>query len=403
MDKNACAAIAEQYLSHIKTDIMPFWDSRCIDRECGGYLTCFDREGNLTDTNKYIWFQGRQLYTYALLYNRIEKNKTWLEYARHGFRFLAEKAYAGNGRWNYKLDRAGNVLEGTISVYADYHVLQGLAEYNKAIGRSDPLAMQILTDTYFTLEKNMFDPMFKDIYENTWTENLIWHDMYMTCLSCVLPCIDLLGYDKCEKLLLECLDKIDKWFYRPEYGCIFESVTRDNQVDVSTVQGRFINPGHTMESVWFHLAAARQLDRPEYIERGLRFLKAAHGRGHDEVYGGLLSYNDACGYEPVAVDWYLETNSLWDDKVWWSNAEALAAYAMAYEATGEMQYKTMFDEQSEFCMQHFFDPENGEWYERLHRNGDVKVSDKGTPWKCAFHLVRALVQVYSAFDRLAKS
>src|SRR3990172_2755118 len=47
---------------HILEDIMPFWDRRCLDREYGGYITCFDREGNITSTNKYIWFQGRQLY-----------------------------------------------------------------------------------------------------------------------------------------------------------------------------------------------------------------------------------------------------------------------------------------------------------------------------------------------------
>ena len=69
---------------HILEDIMPFWDKNCLDRKEGGYITCFDREGNITSTNKYIWFQGRQLYTYALLYNRIEKRRGWLESAIAG-------------------------------------------------------------------------------------------------------------------------------------------------------------------------------------------------------------------------------------------------------------------------------------------------------------------------------
>ena len=33
---------------HILEDIMPFWDKRCLDREYGGYITCFDRQGNIT-------------------------------------------------------------------------------------------------------------------------------------------------------------------------------------------------------------------------------------------------------------------------------------------------------------------------------------------------------------------
>ena len=40
---------------------MPFWDRRCIDKEYGGYITCFDREGKMTDDKKYIWFQGLSL------------------------------------------------------------------------------------------------------------------------------------------------------------------------------------------------------------------------------------------------------------------------------------------------------------------------------------------------------
>ena len=48
---------AEYYKKHLVEECLPFWD-RCIDREYGGYFTCFDREGNLTDSNKYVWFQG---------------------------------------------------------------------------------------------------------------------------------------------------------------------------------------------------------------------------------------------------------------------------------------------------------------------------------------------------------
>ena len=54
--------------------------------------------------------------------------------------------------------------------------------------------------------------------------------------------------------------------------------------------------------------------------------------------------------------------------------------------------------QHAYCKERFFDPEYGEWYERLHRDGSVKVPDKGTEWKCAFHLVRALIVVCDAFQ-----
>ena len=129
--------VREYYDRHILEDIMPFWDKRCLDQECGGYLTCFDRQGNVTDDRKYVWFQGRQLYTYSLLYNEVEQRKEWLAYAKHGYEFLVEKAYAGQGRWNYVLNRKGEVLEGTISIFSDFHVIHGLAEYLRAVVMKD--------------------------------------------------------------------------------------------------------------------------------------------------------------------------------------------------------------------------------------------------------------------------
>ncbi|HHW47758.1 MAG TPA: hypothetical protein GXX14_03960 [Clostridiaceae bacterium] len=392
---------AAYYRKHILEDIMPFWDARCIDDECGGYLTCFDRDGRLTDTNKYIWFQGRQLYTYSLLYNRIEKRETWLKYAEHGYKFLIEKAYAGNRRWNYLLDRKGNVLVGTTSIFSDYHVIQGLAEYMLATGKSDKEGMQILYDSYDAVERNMFDPEFKDIYENTWSPVYIWHDMYLTCLSMAEVCVPVLGEARTKKLIDECLDKILNWFAKDEYKLVFEGVTRDNKVDMSSVKGRFINPGHMLESMWFCLDTGKRLNDKKIISRALEIIKWAYDIGHDKEYGGLISYADASGAEPEPIDWYLETNSLWDDKVWWANAEALCSYAMAYAISLDPVYFEMFEKQHEYCRDHFFDSQYGEWYERLHRDGKVKVADKGTPWKCAFHLVRALVNIVQAFEAIS--
>ena len=400
MHKEELKQLSEYYLRHILDDVMPFWDARCVDEECGGFFTCFDRQGNLTDDNKYIWFQGRQTYTYALLYNHIEKRRDWLDKARHGFRFLADKAYAGGGRWNYKLDRQGHVLVGTTSVFADMHVLQALGEYNTALGGRDAEAMAIMRATYDTLERNFTDRYFKDIYENTWKENHIWHDMYMTALSAVMTCIPVLGEEYTRPFMDECLDKICNWFARDDYRAIFETVSWDNQLFLEEPADRFTNPGHSSEAVWFILEYARSSGRENLLHRAVEFEDWVYERGYDKVYGGLNSYLDVNGTEPVAVDWFLATNSLWDDKVWWANAEQLCALAMTYEAGKNELYWERFLRHHQYCRSNFFDPEYGEWYERLNADGSVKVDAKGTEWKCAFHLVRALVYTLEALRRM---
>ena len=389
---------ARELKEHLLRDVMPFWENRCLDKTYGGYLTCFDREGHLTDDSKYIWFQGRQLYVYSRLFNKIEQRPEWLEHARHGYDFLVKRAYAGNGRWHFKLDRAGNVLVSTTSVYSDYHVAQGLAEYMLAGGMRDEEGMHILRSTFDAIVKNTTDPEFKDIYENTWSPIFIWNDMYLTALNTACITMPVLGPEYTTPLIDECASKIMDWFARDDYHLVLEAVTRENQVFMED-EGRFVNPGHSFESAWFLMEAAGIRNNRKMLERGLQIVDWTYNAGFDRIHGGIFSYLDAEGGEPQPLDWYKETNSLWDDKIWWVNSEALCAFAKAFSLSGERRYLTMFKKQWEFCRTYFYDPAFGEWYERLHRDGSVKVSDKGTPWKCTFHLARSLIMAIKAFEQ----
>jgi N-acylglucosamine 2-epimerase len=384
---------------HILEDIMPFWDTRCLDREYGGYITCFDRQGNMTDTNKYIWFQGRQLYVYSLLYNRIDKRQEWLDLAKAGYDFLMNKAYAGNGRWNFELARDGRVITGTNSIYSDYHVAQGLAEYMLATGCSDAHGMRILEDTFSAIEKNTQDQEFKDIFENTWSPSLIWHDMHLTALNTTFITGQVLGRQRVKPFEDYCLDRILHWFMRAEKQLIFEAVTRENTLDMSPT-GRLINPGHSHESMWFCLEAGRLRGDESIIRKALQGVDWTYRVAWDKLHGGIFAFLDSSGNVPEPLDWLKETNTDWDDKVWWVNCESLCCYAVSYASSLDPKYLEMFEKQYQFCMKYFYDRQYGEWYERLYRDGSVKVADKGTPWKCAYHLVRTLVEVITAFERV---
>jgi len=56
-----------------------------------------------------------------------------------------------------------------------------------------------------------------------------------------------------------------------------------------------------------------------------------------------------------------------------------------------------------WCQKHFYDPEYGEWYAELHRDGTPKLTDKGTIWKAAYHLPRALMKIAGAFSLFGSS
>ncbi len=51
--------LEQQYKNELLGNIVPFWLAKSQDKEYGGYFTCLDRKGNVFDTDKFMWLQGR--------------------------------------------------------------------------------------------------------------------------------------------------------------------------------------------------------------------------------------------------------------------------------------------------------------------------------------------------------
>lgn len=99
--------------------IAPFWLSHGIDWEYGGVRSCMTDSGELVSRDKFIWSQARSVWTFAALYNRIEKRPEFLEVAKNSLRFLLAHGRDDRGRWVYHTDREGRVIEGATSIYSD--------------------------------------------------------------------------------------------------------------------------------------------------------------------------------------------------------------------------------------------------------------------------------------------
>ena len=64
--------LEKQYKSELLDNVIPFWNEKSLDVENGGYFTCLNRDGSVFDTDKFIWLQGRQVWMYATMYNKVE-------------------------------------------------------------------------------------------------------------------------------------------------------------------------------------------------------------------------------------------------------------------------------------------------------------------------------------------
>ena len=111
------------YENTLLNDVVPFWIKYSID-ESGAINNCLDDSGKLLSKDRYLWSQGRALWTFSALYNRFELCKEWLDIAHGLFNYLSENGRDSNGKWMYLLDKKGNVLEEDISIYVDGSVLK---------------------------------------------------------------------------------------------------------------------------------------------------------------------------------------------------------------------------------------------------------------------------------------
>jgi N-acylglucosamine 2-epimerase len=77
-------------------------------------------------------------------------------------------------------------------------------------------------------------------------------------------------------------------------------------------------------------------------------------------------------------------------KFWWPHNEAVIATLLAWKITGEEIWRTRHRQVHDWSFAHFADPEFGEWFGYLHRDGTPSVRLKGNMWKGPFHLPRML-------------
>jgi N-acylglucosamine 2-epimerase len=171
-----------------------------------------------------------------------------------------------------------------------------------------------------------------------------------------------------------------KEFVDHERKAVLETLAEDGTV-LDHFDGRTLNPGHALEAAWFLLAEARRRGGdPQLEELGATMLDYTWPRGWDDEHGGLLYFVDLDG-KPVQEYWH-------DMKFWWPHNEGVLATLLAHLATGDPRYERWHRDVHEWAHARFADPEHGEWYGYLHRDGSVSVPLKGNMWKGPFHLPR---------------
>ncbi len=382
-DPGRGAEFALTYRRTLLEDVIPFWTRHGLDREHGGIITSLDRDGTVIDTDKSVWFQGRAAWMFATLYNTVEPRSEWLGAARSCIEFLRRHCWSPEGKLYFAVTREGQPLRMRRYVFSEAFAAIANAAFAKATGEAraaNEAVRMFAAYVRYSFTPGVMAPKFEP------TRPLKAIAPHIIAIATAQELRANLGETSvsgrtCTEWIDYSICAIENDFMKPEHAALMEVVGEHSEV-VDHFDGRTLNPGHALEAAWFIMHEGRLRRHKRLITLGLTILDWMWARGWDDECGGLFYFRDLRGL-PVQEYWH-------DMKFWWPHNEAIIATLLAWKLTGQERYARWHQLVHDWSFDHFADPEFGEWYGYLHRDGTPSVRLKGNLWKGPFHLPRML-------------
>lgn len=383
-------ALAAQYKSELLDSVLPFWLEHSLDKECGGYFTCLNRDGSVYDTDKFIWLQGREVWMFSMLYNKVEKRQEWLDAAIMGAEFLKKHGHDGNYNWYFSLTRDGQPIVEPYNIFSYTFATMAFGQLALATGNKE--YAEIAKKTFDIILSKVDNPKGKWNKLHAGTRPLKNFALPMILCNLALEIQDLLDEEFLQKTIDTCISEVQQ-FVRPELdGLVVENIGTDGSL-VDCYEGRHMNPGHSIEAMWFMMDLGKRLGRPELIEESKNTALRMAEYGWDKEHGGIFYFMDLKGYPPQQLEW--------DQKLWWVHIETLITMLKGYQMTGDERCLEWFERVHDYCWTHFKDAEHPEWFGYLNRRGEVLLPLKGGKWKGCFHVPRGMYQCWQILEDLA--
>ncbi len=365
------------YRDGLLNNVMPFWMKHGVDKEFGGITASLNRDGSLIDTDKGVWQQGRFAWMLGELYNNVEPRAEWLDAAKHTLDFIEHHCFdPDDGRMWFHVTRNGRPIRKRRYAFSESFAAIAFGELAQATGEShyaERAAQCFLRYIDHNFDARSTEPKYTD------TRPMKGIGFPMIAIATAQELRESIGLEEANAWIDRFIETIRHDYLKPELRCVMETVAPDGEI-IDHFDGRTLNPGHAIEASWFILREGKHREDKELVRMGCDMLDWMWDRGWDKEYGGMLFFVDLKGF-PVQEYWH-------DMKFWWTQCETIIATLLAYQLTGNPKYAEWHRMIHEWTFKRFPDPEHGEWYGYLHRDGRVSVPLKGNLWKGPFHIPR---------------
>jgi len=403
---NCTAKTRAEYGRELKTQliqkILPYWYDTAVDRQNGGYILSDDAARKAPPaTEKQLVTQTRMIwgFSHAHIKALSDGKRDYLKAAEQGYRFLQEHFLdKENGGYYWTTDLAGKPLDERKIVYGESFAIYGLVEYYRASG--DKVALHRAIDLYHVLQKHAHDPKYGgwvEHFERDWkpildpkaqvivelggAKSANTHLHLMEALTELFEAT----HDKEVRQSLEEALKINStWFYPSDPS----KSTFHRQPDwqpVTAPSSAGLSYGHNVEFAWLMIRAEKVLGQTPSWEHFDAELNHALKYGYDHARGGL--YSRGFDNQPASDT----------DKVWWVQAEMLAALTDGLKHKDNAAYSEALDKLLSFVLTYQANPTDGIWLDTVAADGKPKVTAKAHNWKANYHDVRAMVKFIEAF------
>jgi mannose/cellobiose epimerase-like protein (N-acyl-D-glucosamine 2-epimerase family) len=338
------AELAGQYRRYLFDDFLPFMEEFVIDHERGGFLCNTDRSGKNLNTNKRAWFDGRGIWVYAFLYNRLKKDPSYLDTAGKTVDLVLRLRPPEGGFWPASYTREGIPLADIpADIYGNLFIAEGLAEYSRACGDTTywTTAKEILLDSLGVYDRD--DYVYSVDYgpepPMSHAPRVLGH--WMVFLRTATDLLSHKADPEVERIAARCIDAIMHYHFNPEFSLINEALNHD----LSRPGGpfsRFVYTGHVIETMWMVMDRALRIGN-----RALFDAACGHFRRHvevawDRVYGGVFR-----GLDDV-------DRNIWRlDKVLWAQEEVLIGTLCVIEHTADPWALEWFDRMYGYVLVNF--------------------------------------------------
>jgi mannobiose 2-epimerase len=395
--ESRAAAIQAQLANRI----LPYWFDTTIDRTHGGYLLADDGRGGHGARDKQLVGQARLLWTFSMVHRQgySTGRRNYLAAAGQGYRFLIEHFLdPEDGGYFWRTDLSGRPTAERKILYGQSFVIYALVEYHRASGDPEPLRRAL--ELHAVLQRHAHDRRhdgWMEHFERDWKpivdpkapievevaglKSANAHLHWMEALTELFEA----SRDRAVRRSLEEALRLNRHMFYPSTPGKSAFHRQPDWSPVNTPGSAGLSYGHNVEFAWLMVRAQQVLGARPAWEHFEAHLDHALRHGADHERGGL--YNRGIGDLPATQT----------DKVWWVQAEWIAALSDALRRQPNAGYEQALIRTLDFVDRHLADPADGIWADTVTADGQPKSPAKAHAWKANYHDVRALVKFVEAF------